>query len=105
MSTHITSTSRYLNNNASVVTAGRQLQNILGRDSSTLEFAITQLEEAAKAQDTGTNSYRAFMFSALEETKETQKERRQKINGDILATVVADLQVGSVFVAAGQAVG
>ena len=105
MSTHIISTNRYLLNTASVLTAGRQLRSMLGEDAETLNFAITQLDEAARDQDVGIESYRAFMFSALDKSKTTQKEKRGKITEGLLATVVADLQVGSVLVAAGQAVG
>jgi hypothetical protein len=105
MPTHIVSTSRYLLGTKSVLSAGRQLQSMLGEDADTLKYAVTQLEEAASDQDTGTKGYRAFMFSALDKSKTAQKEKREKITEDVLATVVADLQIGSVLVAAGQAVG
>lgn len=104
MSTHSASIRSYLRSNSYVLSAGRKLQRKLDGDVTKLASAITELEEAATDQDTGA-SYRAFMFSALGETETTEKKKRQKLSEDILATVVADLQVGSVFVAAGEAVG
>ncbi|HMG74253.1 MAG TPA: hypothetical protein VK582_12195 [Pyrinomonadaceae bacterium] len=95
----------YLRGNSSVLVAGRKLQKKLGMDFETLDLAISELEGAAESQDAQASSYRAFMFSGFEGTNETQKETRQEITGNILTTIVADLQVGSVLVAAGQAVG
>lgn len=105
MSTHVVSTSRYLMNTSSVLAAGRQLQNTMGEDFGQLEYAITQLEEAANEQDAGVTNYRAFMFSALDQSQPAQKETRERITEDVFATVLADLQIGSVLVAAGHDLG
>src|SRR5688572_14711293 len=105
MSTHSDSITSYLRSTSDVLSAGRKLQRKLDADVVTRTSAIKELETSGTGQDTGVTSYRAFMFSALGETKTTQKKKRQKISDDILATVVADLQVGGVFVAAGEAVG
>lgn len=105
MLANMDSTRNYLNSNSSVLIAGRKLQRNLGANFERIELAISELEQAAESQDARASSYRAFMFSALEQTEETQKKARQEITENILTTVVADLQVGSVFVAAGQAVG
>jgi hypothetical protein len=103
--THAISTSRYLLNSASVLSAGRELQNMLGEDPDTLEFAVTQLEEAAKGQETGATKYRAFMFAELKRSKGTQTERRERISEDVFATVLMDMQIANVLMAAGHAVG
>jgi hypothetical protein len=105
MSTHIVSTSHYLMNTSAVLAAGRQLQNMMGEDYVQLDYAVTQLEEAANAQDAGATNYRALMFSALEQSKPAQKETRERITEDVFATVLADLQIGGVLVAAGHDLG
>lgn len=50
---HAISTSRYLLNTSAVLAAGQQLQAMLGKDIETLDYAVTQLEEATKEQDAG----------------------------------------------------
>ena len=105
MATHIVTTARYLNNTRSVLNAGKYLQDNLNAEFDRLVYAVTQLEEAATFQDTETQDYRAFMFSALGETQATRKVTKERVTEDVLATIVTDLQVGSVLVAAGHAVG
>lgn len=105
MSTHIVSTSRYALANESIITAGKYLQNVLDEDFSTLDYAITQLDEAANNQDKGAKSYRAFMFTALESTKPAEKAKRGRVTEDVFSTIMTDLQIGSVLIAAGEAVG
>lgn len=102
---HQVSTGRYLLNTTAVLGAGRQLQNMLNEDVATLDYAVTQLEEAAKDPEAGTIGYRALMFAELEKTTVTQRQRRERISEDLFATVVTDLQIGNVLIAAGQAVG
>lgn len=103
--THAASTGRYLLNTASVLDAGRQLKNMLGEDLETLDYAVTQLELAARDQEIGATSYRAFMFAELEMSKGEQKERRERISEDLFATVLTDLQIANVLIAAGNAIG
>jgi len=105
MPTHVISTSRYVLANQSIITAGKYLQNVLDEDFSTLDYAIAQLDEAASNQDKGAKSYRAFMFTALESTKPAEKAKRGRVTEDVFSTIMTDLQVGSVLVAAGEAVG
>lgn len=103
--THTISTSRYLLNTAGVLAAGRELQNMLGEDLETLDYAVTQLEEAAKDQEIGGTKYRAFMFAELKKSKGAQTERRERISEDVFATVLMDMQIANVLMAAGQVVG
>lgn len=103
--THTVSTSRYLLNTAGVLAAGRQLQDMLGEDLETLDYGVTQLEEAARDQETGATRYRAFMFAELETSRVAQKERRERISEDVFASVLTDLQIANVLLAAGNAVG
>src|ERR1700675_154635 len=102
---HQVSTGRYLLNTTAALGAGRQLQNMLNEDVATLDYAVTQLEEAAKDPEAGATGYRALMFAELEKTTVTQKQKRERISEDLFATVVTDLQIGNVLIAAGQAVG
>lgn len=103
--THTISTSRYLLNTAGVLAAGRELQNMLGEDLETLDYAVTQLEEAAKDQEIGGTKYRAFMFAELKKSKGVQTERRERISDDVFATVLMDMQIANVLMAAGHALG
>jgi hypothetical protein len=98
-------TKRYIQNTAAVVTAGEQLQDLLGARLETLDYAVSQLEAAARDQDADANSYRAFMFSELKAIEESAKEDRQRMSEDVFASVLVDLQVANVLISAGEAVG
>jgi hypothetical protein len=104
--THPVSAGRYLLNTPAVLAAGRFLQNSLAEeDLDTLDYAVTQLSEAASSQGTGAKSYRAFMFTELKKTKAAQKEKSERIGEDVIATVLTDLQVANVLVGASHAIG
>ena len=103
--TRAASRGRYLLDTAAVLSAGRLIQNSLGEDLQTLDYAVTQLSEAAAKQGSGAKNYRAFMFSELETSKSVSKENSERIGEDVIASVLADLQVANVLVAAGHAVG
>src|SRR6266849_3545399 len=78
---------------------------MLGEDVETLDYAVTRLEEAARNQEDGATKYRAFMFAELETSGAVQKERRERISEDVFASVLTDLQIANVLMAAGNAVG
>lgn len=103
--THMLSTNRYLSNTADVLSAGRQLRDMLGEDLETLDYGVTRLEEAARNQEIGATTYRAFMFAELETSRIAKKERRERISEDVFASVLTDLQIANVLITAGNAVG
>jgi hypothetical protein len=92
----------YLNNTKSVVFAGKQLLEALDGDIETLNYAINELESAAQAQDSSGQNYRAFMFSEAETEAPKADIAREYIMEDVFASVLTDLQVGNVLLAAGQ---
>lgn len=102
--THTASTGQYLLDTSAVLAAGRLLQNALGEDLDTQDYAATRLSEAAKKQSSGAKNYRAFMFSEMKARK-VPKEKSKRIGEDVIASVLTDLQIANVLVAAGHAVG
>lgn len=102
---HAIHTSDYLLSTQSVLYAGRRLQNVLDAERATIEYAVTRLERAAQQHETGGAGYRAFMFSELETTPEAEKATREWLTEDMLASVLTDLQVANVLMAAGQTIG
>lgn len=88
-----------------VISAGRNLQMSLQAGALDISDAISELESAANVQDQAAQSYRAFMFASLENAEPAEKVQQEKIRRDLFATSLSELQVGSVLVAAGQAVG
>lgn len=104
---HVVSTGRYLVNTSAVVTAGRLLQDALSAefDVDTLAYVVTQLTEAAKTQEFGAKSYRSFMLTELETTEVVEEQKRERISEDVIGSVLVDLQVANVLMAAGNAVG
>jgi|GEM_PF-1355652 hypothetical protein len=107
MANHVVSTGRYLVNTSAVLSAGRTLQDALSAefDVDTLKYAVTQLTEAAKTQESGAKSYRSFMLTELETTEVVEEEKRERISEDVIGSVLVDLQVANVLMAAGNAVG
>jgi hypothetical protein len=105
--THAVSTGRYLFNTSAVLTAGRLLQDALSAefDVDTLDYAATQLSEAAKSQGSEAKSYRAFMLSELKVTAVAATEKKERIGEDVIGSVLVDLQIANVLMAAGNAVG
>jgi hypothetical protein len=104
-SNHAVLTSDYLLSTQSVLNAGNRLRNLIDADRATLEYAITRLERAAQQHEDGGTGYRAFMFSELETATEADKAMRERLTEDALASVLADLQVANVLIAAGQTLG
>jgi hypothetical protein len=102
---HAVYTSDYLSSTQAVLFAGRRLQNTLGAERSKLEYAVTGLERAAQQHEQGGTSYRAFMFSALDTLPESNQVTRERVTEDALASVLTDMQVANVLMAAGQASG
>jgi len=102
---HVVHTSDYLLSAQSVLYASRRLRNVLDADRATLEYAITRLERAAQQYEDGGTGYRAFMFSELETTPEAEKATRERLTEDALASVLTDLQVANVLMAAGLTLG
>jgi hypothetical protein len=104
---HIVNTSDYILSTESVITAGRRLQKALETraNPAKLEYAIKGLERAAQQQESSGADYHAFMFSELETAPETDKITRERVTEDVLASVLTDLHVANVLMAAGQAVG
>jgi len=102
---HTSHTADYLMSTQSVLYAGKRLRSLLGQDRTKLEYAATQLELAGQRQEGGASSYRAFMFAELGGTPETNRAQRARTTEDVLATIVADLHVANVLMAAGQSMG
>ncbi|MGH9937354.1 MAG: hypothetical protein ACREAM_13995, partial [Blastocatellia bacterium] len=104
---HVINSSDYVLGAESVLTAGRRLQSALstGASPAKMEYVIAGLEQAAEMQNNGGAAYHNFMFSELTTTSETEKATRERIMEDVLASVLTDLQVANVLMAAGQAVG
>jgi hypothetical protein len=98
-------TSDYLLGTQSVLYAGKRLRSVLDADRATLEYAVTSLERAAQQQEGGGSEYRAFMFSGLDAIGEEDKETRERISEDVLASVLTDMQTANVLMAAGQVLG
>jgi hypothetical protein len=88
-----------------VHSAGTGLRNALDAEPERRRRAIERLEQAAAAQDTAVRDFQAFMFEQLEPAAEVDVERRAAAAEETLASVLADLDVGNVLVAAGRAVG
>lgn len=102
---HAALSRNYLSSTQSVLYAGRWLRDILDTDQETVEDAVTQLERATRHHEAGGSGYRTFMFSELETTIEEDKTARERLTEDVLASVLTDLQVANVLMAAGLTLG
>jgi hypothetical protein len=104
---HVVNSSDYVLSAELVLTAGRRLQSALltGASPAKMEYIIAGLEQAAEMQNNRGAAYHNFMFSELTEASETEKVTRERIMEDVLASVLTDLQVANVLMAAGQAMG
>lgn len=100
-----TTTADYVVTTDSVLRAGRRLQKILAADKSKASFAVSQLEHAVQSQDSRGASYRAFMFSQLEGAPAAAKDTRERVTEDLFASVLVDVQIANVLMAAGQNLG
>src|SRR5271167_1855037 len=95
----------YLQSTRAVLQAGRQLRNVLDKDRATLDFAVSGLERAAQLQDNGGSDYHAFMFTALQAAPKADVAVTEKVTQDALASVLTDMHVANVLIAAGQTLG
>jgi hypothetical protein len=102
---HVVHTSELLSSTESVLHAGRRLGRLADASPAKLQYAITRLEQAALLHDAGGTGYRAFMFSELEATPEEDKEKRERVTEDALVSILTDMQVANVLIAAGQTAG
>ncbi len=107
MTTYATLTGNYLRETESVLAAASAVKHSLGGDAIELEMAIAGLEQAAAGQASEGSQYRAFMFSALETGAEPEAPdpQRARLTDDTLATVLLDMKVANVLLAAGQSTG
>jgi len=103
----VVSTNNYLSSTKSVLHAGKELQKALKANAplKKKENAMRQLEEAGQKHDLGAKSYRAFMFTEAETESITDKAPSPQTSTDLFASVLNDLQVAGVYIAAGQNVG
>jgi hypothetical protein len=90
-----------------VLDAGRHLLDALDQeDLEAMDYAVTRLEAASDAQAASAESYRRFMFSETERGAQPQQEVvKESAMEDVFASVLTDLQVGNVLLAAGQTMG
>jgi hypothetical protein len=101
----MTSTNEYLFSTQSVLQAGTNLRDLLDGDQRQRKDAVTQLERAAQRHQTGGADYRGFMFSEIEKTAAVDKGIGNRATGDVLASIMNDLNMSSMLMAAGQSVG
>ncbi len=101
---HAAFTGDFLLSTRTIVLAGQDLQDALAQNEPTaIEFAITELEQAYARYDQAGENYRTFMLGRLGTTRSAAQAERVSI--DAMASVVTDLQVSHVLLAAGAAVG
>jgi hypothetical protein len=103
MAIDINPTSNFLYKTQSVLSASKMLRQNLDASQAKLEIVTTQLETAARQQESDGAGYRTFMFSELEATSEANKTKRESLAEDSLISILADLDVANVLMAAGQA--
>ena len=94
----------YVQQTKSVADAGRLLQNLLADDEATRDYAVTQLVAAAEQQTQQGAGYRAFMFSEMKQAP-ANKAVGARVTEEVLAGALAEVQVASVLIEAGRAVG
>lgn len=95
-----------------VLDAGRLVKTFLGNDRS-LPFALNQLEAAAERHETGVDGLVSLGFAELElphpanEAVDANEaaDANEAVEHDLLVSVLADLDVAGVLLAAGQASG
>ncbi len=102
---HVASISDYLSGTQSVLYAGQRLRLALAQDAATVEYAVTRLERTAQQQSSDAAGYQAFMFSEAEVAPEGAKAIQTRVTEDVLASVLVDLDVANVLLAAGAARG
>jgi tetrahydromethanopterin S-methyltransferase subunit A len=101
---HIAHVGDFLLSIRALAFAGQDLQDALAQgDADARDFAIAELEQAYTRYDQASEGYRAFMLGRLGTTRSPVQAERVSI--DALGSVVADLQVAHVLLAAGQSIG
>lgn len=101
---HVAYVSDFLLSFRAIALAGRDLQDALAQgDAEAQDFAIAELEQAYARYDQASESYRTFMLGRLGTTRSAVQAERVSV--DALGSVVADLQVAHVLLAAGQSAG
>jgi hypothetical protein len=96
-------THSYLSSTQSVLEQARRVYDLLDHDPAAAHVAADELAEVAVRQDAGGDSYFAFMFSEREATP--ADSAGEENTEQLLAGVVAELQVANVLMAVGQAAG
>src|ERR671926_458126 len=93
-------TGDYFQTTQKVLNAGRQLLDSIQTedDLEALQYAVTQLEAASDTQGSISEGYRAFLFSEAEAVAPRLLE-------EVFTSVLTDIQVGNVLLAAGQGLG
>lgn len=103
---HAQYTSDYLLSAKSVQHAGEYLRAMVEEgEAEDIDFATEMLLQAYKRYDGSAEDYSRFMFDELAGTPPTEKASRERIDGDVLASVLTDLQVANVLLAAGEVMG
>ncbi len=101
---HVAYVSDFLLSVRAIALAGQDLQDALAQgDAEAQDFAIAELEQAYARYDQASESYRTFMLGRLGTTRSAVQAERVSV--DALGSVVADLQVAHVLLAAGQSIG
>ncbi len=101
---HITYISDFLLSARTILLAGQDLQEALAEDDPlAVELAVSEMEQAYTRYDQAGDAYRLFMLGRLGTTRSAVQAER--VSTDALASLVTDLQVAYVLIAAGEAVG
>jgi hypothetical protein len=94
---------RYLSSAQSVLDSARLLLSEIGSGTENLQPALDDLYQMALQHEEGGDRYRALMFSELRAAGgEDQSER---VTEDVLANILADVQVANVLIETGKIAG
>jgi phage shock protein A len=95
----------YVQQTESVADAGRELQRFLAADANTRAYSAEQLSEVAKRQTEKAAGFRAFMFAEGARPRAADKAAGDPATEELLASLLSEVQVANVLLAAGRAVG
>ena len=95
----------YLVRTQAIVYAGKRLLKKLNNKEGSHESIVRSLEQAFRQYEDDGAHFQAFMFSKLEGTAEDERTIRTGLTENILASVLTDLQVANVLIAAGGVTG
>src|SRR5439155_25859634 len=96
------SVSEYVSRTESVLYAAERLRDAL-RTPGSVEGAVDRLAGNARLHEEQAEGQRAFMFEELDVARDAAEASRSV--DEVLAVALADLDVGNMLLAAGQAVG